>query len=217
MPAPDVMLAFPTGGNVRAEFMMATIQTLSGGKSRIGHITDVHSGPQLTFARNRIASEFLKSPYEWLWMVDSDIQFTPRTLAALMEHADADERPIVGALCFVSDGNDVLPTMYAAKPKADGTFGGLFQLTDWPVNELLRLDATGCGCILIHRSVFDRLSKANPDDDGLWFFEMIVDRHHYGEDMAFCLRAGMAGIPIHVHTGIQAAHIKDIRLGSAQP
>jgi hypothetical protein len=34
-----------------------------------------------------------------------------------------------------------------------------------------------------------------------------------GEDLTFCMRAAAAGLPIHVHTGIQVGHVKTTVLG----
>jgi hypothetical protein len=33
-----------------------------------------------------------------------------------------------------------------------------------------------------------------------------------GEDMTFCLRCAAAGIPVHVHTGVKAGHMKTTML-----
>jgi hypothetical protein len=36
-----------------------------------------------------------------------------------------------------------------------------------------------------------------------------------GEDLSFCLRAGAAGIPIHVHSGVRTTHFKPAWLGES--
>lgn len=35
-----------------------------------------------------------------------------------------------------------------------------------------------------------------------------------GEDLTFCLRCAAAGIPVHVHTGVQVGHMKSVMLGN---
>src|SRR3954451_3931639 len=52
-------------------------------------------------ARNRVTAHFLdKTETEWLWWVDADMGFEPDTLTRLLDAADPDARPVVGALCF---------------------------------------------------------------------------------------------------------------------
>ena len=33
-----------------------------------------------------------------------------------------------------------------------------------------------------------------------------------GEDLTFCLRCAAAGVPVHVHTGVRAGHMKTTML-----
>jgi hypothetical protein len=48
-----------------------------------------------------------------------------------------------------------------------------------------------------------------------WFKEVPVGAPLalMGEDLTFCLRCQAAGIPVHVHTGIQVGHMKPVMLG----
>jgi hypothetical protein len=51
------------------------------------------------------------------------------------------------------------------------------------------------------------------EDQPSWFREIVVDGRDFGEDMSFCLRANVAGFPIHVNTGVRVGHIKSAMLG----
>ena len=51
-------------------------------------------------ARNEATAEFLESDVEWLLFVDSDMGWDADALDRLFDHADAQQRPIVGGLCF---------------------------------------------------------------------------------------------------------------------
>ena len=67
----------------------------------------------------------------------------------------------------------------------------------WLENQVIAVDAVGCGCMLIRRDV---LQKFGPP----WF---LFDKQ--SEDYRFCEWAQAAGIPILVHTGIKVGHLGD--------
>lgn len=165
-------------------------------------------------ARNQVVREFLEdTEYEWLLMVDRDMGWPPDAVHRLLSAADPAERPIVGGLCFAAwatepDGMggwriEPVPTIY----RRNETGFGLVEL--YPADMVIRVDATGAAFLLIHRSV---LQKIESD----WFTPLVKDgKTQYGEDFSFCVRAGEAGFPIHVHTGVKTTHHKEIWLGEA--
>lgn len=210
------MLAFPHPGTVRTEFMTRMWTAMQAKDSRISEICDLLTGPAMGLARNTIARRFLESGSEWLWFVDTDMVVNSKTLPALLENADPDEMPVVGALCCVVHDNKVMASVYqTGKHPEDGKFA--FQYVEqYPENTLLRVDGTGCGCLLIHRSVFEKIDAvdANP---GLWFSEMVIEGRQIGEDLSFCMRLALAEIPVFVHTGIQVGHMKTLQIGEVTP
>lgn len=213
-PKPSVMLSFCHPGTVRTEFMMSVIKATDKDGSPVAQICDMFSGPVLTITRCDQARVFLESPCEWLFMVDTDMVFSPKTLPALLTQADPETRPIVGGVAMTLVEGELRPSMYLVR--REPTFG-FSPLKEWPKDSLFRVDATGCACLLVHRSVFKKLSEHNPDDEGFWFTEMMVDRVALGEDFSFCLRCAMAEIPIFVHGGIQVGHMKPLMLGNVKP
>lgn len=198
---------------------MTALWRHDGGRRLAGTI-EVRCGFQgVAAARNEGARQFLACGIPWLLWVDTDMGFGAGTLDALLEAADPATRPVVGALCLAQKitGDDGLggyltssvPTIYdwvsaedcrgfAARPKA-------------PEDELVRCAGTGSACVLIHRDVFARIAEtqgpnwyepvANPEVGGV-----------IGEDLSFCLRCAIAGIPIHVHTGVRTNHMKTVWL-----
>jgi hypothetical protein len=213
--AKNVMLAYPHPGLVRAEFMNRVLALTNDEDSRIGEVADLYTGPAIGMARNTLAHQFLSSQMEWLWMVDTDMVFAPGTLPALLEHADSELRPVIGATCVILSGTQMKVSMYQASKDDDGNFG-FRHIHEWPANTLLRVDGTGAACLLVHRTVFTRISEAKPEEHGLWFTGMIIDGHEIGEDLSFCLRCAMAEIPVHVHTGIEVGHMKALQLGNVR-
>lgn len=117
-------------------------------------------------ARNRVVQAFLAGDAEWLFWIDCDMGFAPDTAAMLVAAADPDERPIVGALCFAQkevrpDGmggwvTQPRPTIYDFVQTTDGRRGFVGR-RDYPRDALLRCNATGSACLVVHRRVFEAI------------------------------------------------------------
>lgn len=187
------------------------------------------SGPRIAETRSQIVDKFLGedcfAKASWLVMVDADMVFDGADVFALLDAADPVERPIVGGLCFAGYTPDTMyPTIYVADRDDDGRLD-IDKVRDYPRDQLVRCHATGAAFVAVHRSVFEAMRR--PHDQGgfgtlpngapnpyPWFVEGHTDRHGrpFGEDIAFCLRAGALGFPVHVHTGIKVGHHKSIIL-----
>lgn len=173
----------------------------------------------LVGARNKVAQRVLEHPEdEWLFWIDTDMGFEPDTLDRLLEVADPRERPIVGALCFAQrevalDGYSGFATragatVYDWRDSGDGPRG--FQGRAWyEPNALTRCDGTGSACILIHRSVLERI---HTEYGPCWYDQAPGDQGLVAEDLSFCMRAATVDAPVHVHTGIRTTHMKTVWL-----
>lgn len=189
---------------------------------------------ELAHARNTATAAFLSSDSDWLLWWDTDIGCQQDAVERLMEVADPVERPIVGGLCFVEGDyshdmhgglrSSLAPTLYDwtwVEPKS-GMPGAykLLNRPEWPEDEPVRVSATGCGFLLVHRSVFEDISAWLIQEGGpghIWF-ERIPgpDGELSGEDISFCMRAGQVGRPVFVHTGITTTHQKTIWYGEPE-
>jgi hypothetical protein len=182
-----------------------TTHRIIGGGGRIS----VQASANISGARNDIVRQFLDhSDAEWLWMLDTDMTFPAETLEALLENADPDRAPIVGALCFGLDDGWLFPTLYDLRPHEESP---VVRYREWPPNAMFQVAATGAACMLIHRTVLAKIR----DQAGAEFsvaFPWYQEREHgvmkVGEDVTFCLRAGLCGFPVYVNTGVAIGHIK---------
>lgn len=172
--------------------------------------------------RSLAVEQFLRDrpDSDWLFWIDADMGFPPDVVDRLLAAADPVERPIVGALCFAlkettSDGlggyrTEPRPTIFDWVD--DGEKIG-FQGRAWyPVNEVVKCAGTGSACILIHRSVFEKIAA----EHGPVWYDRIKNPSTgdlIGEDLSFCVRAGLLGFPVHVHTGVRTTHQKTLWLG----
>lgn len=175
----------------------------------------------LVQARNKVARTFLhEANADWLFWVDTDMGFEPDTIERLLEAADPKDRPIVGALCFsqMEASEDSMggwrtqatPTTYDWAKLDDGQMGWTVRW-DYPADTLMQVGGTGSACILIHRSVYERIEA----EHGRVWYDRIMNTttgHLIGEDLSFCLRAGALKIPMFVHTGVKTSHFKNIWL-----
>jgi hypothetical protein len=77
---------------------------------------------------------------------------------------------------------------------------------------LQEVDATGCHCLLVHRSVFETIQSEHPYR---WFREdLIAEDTISGEDIWFCIEARKAGFPLFVDTRLESGHVKPVVLTS---
>ena len=166
----------------------------------------------VTQARNELARKFLADhDADWLWFIDTDMTFPPDILDRLVEAAHPRDRPIMGALCFsVQNGFKACPTIYVLR--TDGKVGRVFE---YERDTLMGGIFTGTGCLLIHRSVFEKMRDAKREDGRAlypkpyeWFHNTQLGDLPVGEDITFCIRAAALKIPIHVDTRIKCGHEK---------
>lgn len=213
--AEHAVIGYCHPGTVRAEFAASLLGTVMEGETPVDTVLAYQSGPNISTARNKICDEFLRQQRApWLLMADTDMVFAPDALDRLVAAADPDNAPLTGALCFSqNDGGDPFPTMYELGER-DGVLA-FSRLASWPEDGLVRVSATGAAFLLMHRSALERIAAASKDPAAPWFRESPVGAPLalMGEDMTFCLRAGVAGIPVHVHTGVQVGHVKPVMLG----
>lgn len=203
----NVMLAWCTAGEVRNEF--ATSVVALDRYARVGQIVSLITGPRIAEARNQLVDAFATTDLDWLWFVDADMVFTADALERLLATANPATRPIVGALCFTADEQ---PTMFRLTSKELESE----RITEWEPDSVVEVDATGTGCLLIHRQVFVAMQRkfgrlANGAENPYpWFVEGMASPkgEAFGEDTAFCIRAKSLGFPIHVDTSVRIGHVK---------
>lgn len=216
-PRPHAVIGYVHGGTVRAEFCASLLATAMEGATPLDAVLTLASGPNISTARNKLVSDFLaRQRADWLLMCDTDMVFAPDALTRLIEAASKTYAPITGALCYSqNDGaSDPYPVMYElvqepGKPMA------FTRPASWAEDALVRVSATGAAFLLLHREALEAV-RDGKDPAAPWFRETAIPGAPLalmGEDMTFCLRAAAAGIPVHVHTGVQVGHMKPVMLG----
>lgn len=176
----------------------------------------------LAWNRNLAVQRFLdETDHEWLWFVDTDMGFKPDTIDMLVDAADPEKRPVVGALCFAyrltaNDGfggarGAVVPTLFMPATDPETGIQGFKTRFRFPEETLLQVGATGTGCLLIHRSVLEGMRKEIGDE---WFsYTRFEGGKPISEDLSFMARLLMMGVPVFVHTGVPTTHHKTVWIG----
>lgn len=170
---------------------------------------------QIVDGRNQLAKVMCdESQAEWLFMVDSDMGFAPNTVERLIQAADAKKRPVVGGLAFAhkTDGKaSFFGIRYRTQPTIyrwyeDDNKVGFVPSFEYERDKLIETAGTGGACILIHRTVLERIRKKYGDN---WFTPVVHPKGTtFSEDLSFCIRVAGIDCPIFVHTGIKTTHDK---------
>jgi hypothetical protein len=210
----DAVIGYVTGGWNRNEYTASLLDLCMEGATRIRTVAALESGPNISTGRNLVVREFLDGDLApWLFMCDTDMSFGADTVDRLIAAADPADRPVVGGLCWSLSQGQKCPTMYEL---VEGAPGGLAfrRRREWPDDACVRVSATGAACLVMHRDALLAVEKASNDPAAPWFRESAVGAPMslMGEDMTFCLRCAAAGIPVHVHTGVKAGHMKTTML-----
>jgi hypothetical protein len=146
-------------------------------------------------------------------MLDIDVRFPPGILDGLLSVADPDTKPVVGALYFSSYDSTPAGTWWPMWMEDDGR-GGSKIVDALKLGEVRELTMAGTGCMLIHRSVLERLAEVHADDPWPWFgHDISPDAHQRcGEDVTFCARVRAAGFSIW-GLSVPLVHKKTIDVG----
>lgn len=210
-----VLISNLNPGEVRLEFMRSLFSMMMYDINNNGNIHSFvprHAGPCLGIYRNMAVDHMLATEADWIFFVDSDIEFKDDTLDRLLEVADPMERPVVSGLYMMNLDEGIRPSIFHRTTTVDDD--GVEQIrmvadVDFPDDELVQADGCGAGCLLIHRGILEAMAatygKPRP-----WFGEDIFDDVIYGEDFFFCMRVMQMGYKVYVHTGIDVGHIKTV-------
>jgi hypothetical protein len=211
-----VCIGIVNDGKINGQLAMDLIHIARDPLGKLDHMVQVANIGLTTRSRNVVVKNFLEEvDTPWLLLIDADERLPLDVFHKLIATAHDTERPVVSGLVFAAffDEQDMLrpvPTIYRMTENA-----GLQPIDDYPIDTVLEVDAAGTGCLLIHRSVFEKMrEEATPNQgkDWAWFVEGAIDGTYFGEDLLFSKRIKSLGFPIHAHTGAILKHRKEFWL-----
>ena len=211
-----VCIGIVNDGKINGQLAMDLIHIARHPSQKLDHMIQVGNIGLTTRSRNVVVKTFLETTDgAWLLLIDSDERLTIETWLKLVDAAHDKERLIVSGLVFAAffDNDDALrpvPTIYRMT-----TDKGLESIDDYPLDQIIEVDATGTGCLLIHRSVLLKMKEnatSHQGKDWAWFVEGAIDGTYFGEDLLFSKRLKSLGFKIWAHTGAILQHKKEFWL-----
>jgi hypothetical protein len=148
-----------------------------------------------SFARNQLAHNMVG---DWLLMLDTDHQFDPDLCIRLLDRLNAYEADVIVGL-YQHRQHPHSPVLYLENEnKLYAPIG------DWGSEdgmEVFSPDSAGGGCLMVRRSVFDRIR----DELGEGPFDLIPP---LGEDHSFFRRCKRLGVKVICDPRIQCHHLQ---------
>jgi len=199
-------------GTVNGAFAYRLIQLAQARSARLGPFVRVKGSGLLSKQRNRVVKQFLDgTKSDWLLLIDSDEQLSLEAFDKLLETAHDKERPVVAGLVFAGFGVEGAPYPKPVPAIFQDAPEGFLPLYKYDKDSVFEIDAAGTGCLLIHRSVLEKMRETADKNQGIdwcWFWDGPVDGNWIGEDLLFCRRIRALGFPIYVNTGAILPHQK---------
>ena len=181
--APSIMIAVPAMEMVNAEFAqhlaMAAANLVANG-IKINCAFNI--GSVITIARRNLTDIFLKSDFDYIWWVDSDMKFPIDAPLRLLKRNKA----LVGA----NYRRRRFPNPnFTGMMGSSGQFKEFETRDDSPPMELI--DVLPHGMVLAHRSVYEAIPQPH------YLQEYIPELNlEIGEDIYFCQKAQKAGFEV---------------------
>lgn len=175
-------------------------------------------GMPIDVTRDAMVKSALDSGFEWIFFLDSDVILPDNALNNLFSH----NQPLING-------------MYKAK-KPGGFFWAVWMRVDTPDKKeafapiatwkgrLISVDVVGTGCMLVHRSVFEKIREKYPnlplffwakDRDSKMLDQMNLPdplMREVSEDFYFCMLAKDCGFNVIVDTDVKCGHISTVKI-----
>lgn len=146
-----------------------------------------------SWARNGLAERFLG---DWLFQLDTDHEFDPDLTCRMVKAMEQANLDVVTGL-YVYKPEPHAPTIYHWDEEAKA----YCIIGDWSNEaDLLEISCAGGGCLLVRRSVFDRIRIELHEHP----FDIIPP---FSEDFSFFQRCMKLGIKVYAAPKIESCHL----------
>lgn len=153
-------------------------------------------------ARNILAEGFLASECEWAFWLDSDMVLPSNTIPVMMKRAKELKAEFLTGVYYqrIGEHRPLVLTRIPGKEYKD-EYGHSNVNPPERYKDPFCVDCAGFGCVLMHRSVLEKLKKP--------YFKYLFsdDGHDISEDFYFCVQAKKAGIKLWAIPELQCFHI----------
>lgn len=162
------------------------------------------AGLPFDHARNMACEAILQRGCEYLFFLDSDVVPPPDAVLRLIRR----NKPLISGMYCRRSPPHAVPVMMRDHQ-------WITELPDPIVGDpVIEVDLVGAGCMLIHRTVLERLQPQRNRPGKRWFDWTsdlnghVPPGHALSEDFSFCRRVRQElGIPVLVDTSIRCWHV----------
>lgn len=191
------LVAIPCMDTIPTKFMECLLNLGFKGDCEIG----LASGSLIYDARDQLAEKAVNEGFDRVLWLDSDMTFKPDLFKRLSEHLD-NGLGFVSGLYFKRKkpiGPVIYKTCELSKDDQGHQIPVIVDYTDYPTESLFTIEACGFGGVMMDTEVIRRVMNRY----GKPFFPVAG----FGEDLAFCYRCKMLGIPIYCDSLIKMGHL----------
>jgi uncharacterized membrane protein len=180
---PSVMIAVPAMEMVNAEFAQHLAMSAA---NMVAHGIKINCafniGSVITIARRNLTDIFLKSDFDYVWWIDSDMKFPIDTPIRLLKR----NKDIVGANYRRRRFPNANFTGMRGKPGSYTEF-----VTSDTSPDMEEIDVLPHGCVLVKKQVYQKIPQPH------YLQEFIPDLNlEIGEDIYFCQKAKESGFEV---------------------
>ena len=189
------LIAIPCFDMVYTDFMACMLNLQYVGETSHAEIKN----SLIYEARNNIAQNAIRSGFDRVLWLDSDVIFKPDTLVKLSEDMDTGLDFVSGL--YFRRAIPTQPVVYSEityEVKDNEAKVGSKIFTNYPKNQLFRCAGAGFGCVMTSTLML----KALVEKYGAPFTPLMG----LGEDLAFCFRAEQNGFKLYCDSRVKCGH-----------
>lgn len=202
-----LFVGFVAPNRCHVTFAISLIRLLMALKHRVT-VVPMYSGPNISQPRNDLVEAFINTDCDFFLSVDSDVQFDPEHVDALLAH----DLPIVGGVYRNQyEDHPEGPLPVGSILRDDGTSARLTPEVLGQTEGLVKVFGLGMGFTLIQREVLVALGSG-----ALWPYAEVAipgenggPAHLLSEDITFCVRARNKGFDSWLDLDTTVTHFKE--------
>lgn len=193
---PKIGIGIPVGGYISPIFVEMLFARFAEWIQKYVVTIIIETVIPIDLARNKIVNSARRHNCDYIFFIDSDVLVEQGQLEKLLSN----DKDIVSGIYYQKR-----PPYYQLPRKK--VTENLYVPLELEGNELIEIDGTGMGCVLIKMNVFEKIHHP-------WFefkYYKIDERwDQLSEDLYFCQKLQSTGIKIYCDPTIQCSHIGTI-------
>lgn len=188
-----VLIAVPCMDQVPAVFCQSLRMLKIPGECMLA----MQMGSLIYNSRNNLATKAIQADVDYVFWLDSDMEFEPDTLMRMLDVMQKHDLDILTGLYF----RRVVPYTPVLFDKLEMVQDSMFEWSEFQEipDHLFEVGGCGFGCVLMKTDPFFDVQSR--------FGNMFAPIGNTGEDLAFCWRARQCGFKVWCDPSIKCGHV----------